>query len=152
MSKYDYLIVGAGLFGAVAAYRAARSGKKALVIDRRPHTGGNAYCEEREGIRVHKYGAHIFHTNNKAVWQYVNQFAEFNRYTNSPVANYHGQIYNLPFNMNTFNRMWGVVTPAEAKAKIEQQRAEAGITEPKNLEEQAISCLLYTSPSPRDRG
>ena len=139
MSKYDYLIVGAGLFGAVAAYRAARSGKKALVIDRRPHTGGNAYCEEREGIRVHKYGAHIFHTNNKAVWQYVNQFAEFNRYTNSPVANYHGEIYNLPFNMNTFNKMWGVVTPAEAKAKIEEQKREAGITDPKNLEEQAIS-------------
>ena len=141
MSKYDYLIVGAGLFGAVAAYRAARSGKKALVIDRRPHTGGNAYCEEREGIRVHKYGAHIFHTSNREVWDFVNSLAEFNRYTNSPVANYHGEIYNLPFNMNTFNKMWGVVTPAEAKAKIEEQKREAGITDPKNLEEQAISLV-----------
>ena len=108
MSKYDYLIVGAGLFGAVAAYRAARSGKKALVIDRRPHTGGNAYCEEREGIRVHKYGAHIFHTSNREVWEFVNRFVEFNNYINSPVANYKGKLYNLPFNMNTFYAMWGV--------------------------------------------
>ena len=114
MSKYDYLIVGAGLFGAVAAYRAARSGKKALVIDRRPHTGGNAYCEEREGIRVHKYGAHIFHTSNREVWEFVNRFVEFNNYINSPVANYKGKLYNLPFNMNTFYAMWGVTTPAQA--------------------------------------
>ena len=137
MKQYDYLIVGAGLYGAVFAHEAKKAGKRCLVIDKRGHIAGNIYTEEVEGINVHRYGAHIFHTNNKAVWQYVNQFAEFNRYTNSPVANYHGEIYNLPFNMNTFNRMWGVVTPAEAKAKIEQQRAEAGITEPKNLEEQA---------------
>ena len=141
MKQYDYLIVGAGLYGAVFAHEAKKAGKRCLVIDKRAHIAGNIYTEEVEGINVHRYGAHIFHTNNKAVWQYVNQFAEFNRYTNSPVANYHGEIYNLPFNMNTFNRMWGVVTPAEAKAKIEQQRAEAGITEPKNLEEQAISLV-----------
>ena len=124
MKQYDYLIVGAGLYGAVFAHEAKKAGKRCLVIDKRAHIAGNIYTEEVEGINVHRYGAHIFHTNNKAVWQYVNQFAEFNRYTNSPVANYHGEIYNLPFNMNTFNRMWGVVTPAEAKAKIEQQRAE----------------------------
>ena len=141
MKQYDYLIVGAGLYGAVFAHEAKKAGKRCLVIDKRAHIAGNIYTEEVEGINVHRYGAHIFHTNNKAVWQYVNQFAEFNRYTNSPVANYHGEIYNLPFNMNTFNRMWGVVTPAEAKAKIEAQRAEAGITEPKNLEEQAISLV-----------
>ena len=134
MKQYDYLIVGAGLYGALFAHEAKKAGKRCLVIDKRAHIAGNIYTEEVEGINVHRYGAHIFHTNNKAVWQYVNQFAEFNRYTNSPVANYHGEIYNLPFNMNTFNKMWGVVTPAEAKAKIEAQRAEAGITEPKNLE------------------
>lgn len=150
MSKYDYLIVGAGLFGAVAAYRAARSGKKALVIDRRPHTGGNAYCEEREGIRVHKYGAHIFHTSNREVWEFVNRFVEFNNYINSPVANYKGKLYNLPFNMNTFYQMWGVTTPEEAQAKIDEQKAayseelrvkneELGLpNEPHNLEEQAM--------------
>ena len=127
MKQYDYLIVGAGLFGAVFAHEAKKAGKKCLVIDKRNHIAGNIYTENVEGINVHRYGAHIFHTNNKAVWQYVNQFAEFNRYTNSPVANYHGQIYNLPFNMNTFNKMWGVVTPAEAKAKIEEQKAAAGL-------------------------
>lgn len=141
MSKYDYLIVGAGLFGAVAAYRAARSGKKALVIDRRPHTGGNSYCEEREGIRVHKYGAHIFHTSNREVWEFVNRFVEFNNYINSPVANYKGKLYNLPFNMNTFYAMWGVTTPAQAAEMIDRQRHEAGISEPRNLEEQAISLV-----------
>ena len=141
MKQYDYLIVGAGLFGAVFAHEAKKTGKKCLVIDKRDHIAGNIYTENVEGINVHRYGAHIFHTNNKAVWQYVNQFAEFNRYTNSPVANYHGQIYNLPFNMNTFNKMWGVVTPAEAKAKIEEQKAAAGITDPQNLEEQAISLV-----------
>ena len=141
MKQYDYLIVGAGLYGAVFAHEAKKAGKRCLVLDKRGHIAGNIYTEPVEGINVHRYGAHIFHTNNKAVWQYVNQFAEFNRYTNSPVANYHGEIYNLPFNMNTFNKMWGVVTPAEAKAKIEAQRAEAGITEPKNLEEQAISLV-----------
>ena len=141
MKQYDYLIVGAGLFGAVFAHEAKKAGKKCLVIDKRDHIAGNIYTEAVEGINVHRYGAHIFHTNNKAVWQYVNQFAEFNRYTNSPVANYHGQIYNLPFNMNTFNKMWGVVTPAEAKAKIEEQKAAAGITDPQNLEEQAISLV-----------
>ena len=141
MKQYDYLIVGAGLFGAVFAHEAKKAGKKCLVIDKRDHIAGNIYTEAVEGINVHRYGAHIFHTNNKAVWQYVNQFAEFNRYTNSPVANYHGQIYNLPFNMNTFNKMWGVVTPAEAKAKIEEQKAAAGIIDPQNLEEQAISLV-----------
>ena len=138
MNHYDYLIVGAGLYGAVFAQQAKKAGKTCLVIDKRGHIAGNIYTEEVEGIQVHRYGAHIFHTSSKAVWQYVNQFAEFNRYTNSPVANYHGEIYNLPFNMNTFNKMWGVVTPAEAKAKIEEQKREAGITDPKNLEEQAI--------------
>lgn len=127
--------------GAVFAYEAKKRGKEVLVIDRRDHKGGNIYCEEVNGINVHKYGAHIFHTSNKKVWEYVNQFAEFNRYTNSPVANYKGELYNLPFNMNTFNKMWGVITPQEAAAKIEEQRKEAGITEPKNLEEQAISLV-----------
>ena len=141
MKQYDYLIVGAGLYGAVFAHEAKKAGKKCLVIDKRSHIAGNIYTEPVEGINVHRYGAHIFHTNNKTVWQYVNQFAEFNRYTNSPVANYHGEIYNLPFNMNTFNKMWGVVTPAEAKAKIEEQKKEAGITDPQNLEEQAISLV-----------
>ena len=141
MKQYDYLIVGAGLYGAVFAHEAKKAGKRCLVIDKRAHIAGNIYTEEVEGINVHRYGAHIFHTNNKTVWQYVNQFAEFNRYTNSPVANYHGEIYNMPFNMNTFNKMWGVVTPAEAKAKIEEQKAAAGITDPQNLEEQAISLV-----------
>ena len=139
--KYDYLIVGAGLYGAVFAHEATKRGKKCLVIDKRNHIAGNIYTYECEGINVHQYGAHIFHTNNKKVWEYVNQFAEFNRYTNSPVANYKGEIYNLPFNMNTFNKMWGVITPDEAKAKIQQQREEAGITDPQNLEEQAISLV-----------
>ena len=139
--KYDYLIVGAGLFGAVFAREAADAGKRVLVIDRRPHIAGNVYTEKIEGINVHRYGAHIFHTNNREVWRYVNRFAEFNRFTNSPVANYHGELYSLPFNMYTFNRMWGVVTPEEAAAKIEEQRKAAGITEPKNLEEQAISLV-----------
>ncbi len=141
MKHYDYLVVGAGLYGAVFAYEAKKRGKEVLVIDRRDHKGGNIYCEEVNGINVHKYGAHIFHTSNKKVWEYVNKFAEFNRYTNSPVANYKGELYNLPFNMNTFNKMWGVITPQEAAAKIEEQRKEAGITEPKNLEEQAISLV-----------
>lgn len=141
MKHYDYLVVGAGLYGAVFAYEAKKRGKEVLVIDRRDHKGGNIYCEDVNGINVHKYGAHIFHTSNKKVWEYVNQFAEFNRYTNSPVANYKGELYNLPFNMNTFNKMWGVITPQEAVAKIEEQRKEAGITEPKNLEEQAISLV-----------
>ena len=139
--KYDYLIVGAGLFGAVFARQATDAGKKVLVIDKRPHIAGNIYTESIEDIPVHKYGAHIFHTNDKRVWQYVNRFAEFNRYTNSPVANYNGELYSLPFNMLTFNKMWGVITPQEAKAKIEEQRAKSGITEPKNLEEQAISLV-----------
>lgn len=144
MQHYDYLIVGAGLFGAVFAYKAKQQGKKCLVIDRRSHLGGNIYCEKIEGINVHKYGAHIFHTSNKMVWDFVNSIVEFNRYTNSPVANYKGKLYNLPFNMNTFYQMWGVTTPAEATAKIEEQKAEAvarmkeqGVTEPRNLEEQA---------------
>ena len=141
MKQYDYLIVGAGLFGAVFAQEARRAGKRCLVIDRRSHIAGNIYTEQVEGINVHRYGAHIFHTNSKEVWDYVGRFATFNRYTNSPIANYHGEIYNMPFNMTTFNRMWGVVTPAEAKAEIERQRAAAGITEPKNLEEQAISLV-----------
>jgi len=142
MTKYyDYLIVGAGLFGSTFAYEAKKQGKKCLVIDRRDHIGGNIYCENIEGINVHKYGAHIFHTSNKFIWDYVNQFVEFNRYTNSPVANYQGEIYNLPFNMNTFNKLWGVVTPQEAKNKINEQKAEAGIDKPTNLEEQAISLV-----------
>lgn len=139
--KYDYLIVGAGLFGAVFAQRVKNAGKTVLVIDKRSHIGGNIYTEDIEGIQVHKYGAHIFHTNDKKVWEYVNQFAEFNRYTNSPMANYNGELYSLPFNMLTFNKMWGVVTPEEAKAKIAEQRAKSGITDPKNLEEQAISLV-----------
>ena len=138
---YDYLVVGAGLFGAVFAREAADAGKKVLVIDKRPNIAGNVYTEVIEKIHVHKYGAHIFHTNNKKVWDYVNRFAEFNRFTNSPVANYKGELYSLPFNMYTFNKMWGVVTPKEAAEKIEEQRLEAGITEPKNLEEQAISLV-----------
>lgn len=144
MQHYDYLIVGTGLFGAVFTYKAKQQGKKCLAIDRRPHLGGNIYCEKMEGINVHKYGAHIFHTSNKTVWEFVNSIVEFNRYTNSPVANYKGKLYNLPFNMNTFYQMWGVTTPAEATAKIEEQKAEAvarmkeqGVTEPRNLEEQA---------------
>ena len=141
MSQYDYLIVGAGLYGAVCAREAVKAGKKVLVIDKRPHIAGNVHTEEVEGINVHVYGAHIFHTNDRTVWDYVNQFAEFNRFTNSPVANYKGELYSLPFNMYTFNKMWGVVTPAEAAAKIEEQKREAGITEPKNLEEQAISLV-----------
>ncbi len=138
---YDYLIVGAGLYGAVFAREAVAKGKSVLVIDKRPHIAGNVYCEDIEGIHVHRYGAHIFHTNNKKVWDYVNRFAEFNRFTNSPVANYKGELYSLPFNMYTFNRMWGVVTPAEAAEKIAEQRKAAGITEPQNLEEQAISLV-----------
>ena len=143
--KYDYLIVGAGLFGATFAWRARQAGKTCLVIDRREHTGGNTYCEQVEGINVHRYGAHIFHTNNEEIWRFVNSLVPFNRYTNSPVANYQGKLYNLPFNMNTFYQMWGVKTPAEAAAKIEEQRAEArqllqqqGVAEPRNLEEQAL--------------
>lgn len=138
---YDYIIVGAGLYGAVCAHEAKKAGKKVLVIDRRSTIAGNVYTEKIEGIHVHKYGAHIFHTNNKKVWEYVNQFAEFNRFTNSPVANYKGELYSLPFNMYTFNKMWGVVTPKEAEEKIQEQRSKAGITEPKNLEEQAISLV-----------
>ena len=141
MSHYDYLIVGAGLYGAVCAREAVRAGKSVLVIDKRPHIAGNVHTEQIEGINVHVYGAHIFHTNDRTVWDYVNQFAEFNRFTNSPVANYKGELYSLPFNMYTFNKMWGVVTPEEAAAKIEEQKREAGITEPKNLEEQAISLV-----------
>ena len=139
--KYDYLVVGAGLYGAVFAHEAKKAGKSVLVIDKRPNIAGNVFTEDVEGIHVHKYGAHIFHTNNKKVWNYITQFAEFNRFTNSPVANYHGELYSLPFNMYTFNKMWGGVTPEEAAAKIEEQKKEAGITEPKNLEEQAISLV-----------
>jgi len=145
MAKYDYLIVGAGLFGSTFAYCAKQQGKKCLVIDKRPHLGGNLYCEKMAGINVHKYGPHIFHTSNKKVWDFVNAIVEFNRFTESPVAIYKGKAYNLPFNMNTFSQMWGVITPEEAKKKIEEQRAEAiatmkaaGITEPRNLEEQAL--------------
>lgn len=138
---YDYLVVGAGLYGAVFAHEAKAAGKSVLVIDKREHIAGNIYTEEIEDINVHKYGAHIFHTNNKKVWEYITQFAEFNRFTNSPVANYKGELYSMPFNMYTFNKMWGVVTPQEAEAKIEEQKAAAGITEPKNLEEQAISLV-----------
>ena len=139
--KYDYLVVGAGLYGAVFAQEAKKAGKSVLVIDKRSHIAGNVYTEAMAGIQVHRYGAHIFHTNNKAVWQYVNHFATFNRFTNSPVANYKGELYSLPFNMYTFNKMWGVVTPQEAADKIAEQRKEAGITKPKNLEEQAISLV-----------
>lgn len=139
--KYDYLVVGAGLYGAVFAQKAKEAGKTVLVIDKRPNIAGNVYTEEVEGINVHIYGAHIFHTNNKEVWDYITKFAEFNRFTNSPVANYKGELYSLPFNMYTFNKMWGVVTPEEAAAKIEEQKKAAGVTEPKNLEEQAISLV-----------
>ena len=146
MKNYDYLIVGSGLFGATFAYRAKKAGKKCLVIDKRPHLGGNVYCENIEGINVHKYGAHIFHTNNKEVWDFVNSIVEFNRYTNSPIANYKGTLYNLPFNMNTFNKMWpDVHTPAEAQTKIDEQKAEAVAAlngrEPQNLEEQALTLV-----------
>ena len=139
--KYDYLIVGTGLFGAVCADLLKAKGNTILMIDKRDHIGGNVYTESVKGINVHKYGAHIFHTNNKRVWDYVNSFVEFNRYTNSPVANYKGRLYNLPFNMNTFYQMWGVKTPAEAQAKIEEQKAQYHIDEPRNLEEQAISLI-----------
>ena len=143
--KYDYLIVGSGLFGATFAYLAKKQGKKCLVIDKRHHLGGNIYCEKIEGINVHKYGAHIFHTSNKKVWDFVNSIVEFNRYTNSPVANYKGELYNLPFNMNTFFQMWGVKTPIEAQAKIDEQKAEAVSAlhdrEPQNLEEQALTLV-----------
>ena len=141
MKKYDYLIVGSGLFGAVFANEMTKSGKKCLVIDKRDHIGGNIYTKEVEGINVHMYGAHIFHTSDKKIWDYVNQFAEFNRYTNSPVVRYKDELYNMPFNMNTFSKMWGVVTPKEAKEKIEAQIKEANIKEPKNLEEQALSLV-----------
>ena len=139
--KYDYLVVGAGLYGSVFAHEAATRGKRVLVVDKRPNIAGNVYTEDIEGIHVHKYGAHIFHTNNKKVWNYITQFAEFNRFTNSPVANYKGELYSLPFNMYTFNKMWGVVTPEQAEEKIEEQKKEAGIKEPANLEEQAISLV-----------
>lgn len=148
MKQYDYLIVGAGLFGATFAFKARQAGKRCLVIDKRRHTGGNIYCENIEGINVHKYGAHIFHTSDRRVWDFVNSIVEFNRYTNSPVARYKGELYNLPFNMNTFSRIWGVTTPAEAMARIEEQRKEAaermkaaGISEPRNLEEQALMLI-----------
>lgn len=145
MKQYDYLIVGAGMFGAVVAYRARKAGSRVLVVDKRSHVGGNVYCEDMAGIPVHKYGAHIFHTDNKEVWQFVNSLVEFNRYTNCPVANYKGSLYNLPFNMNTFSQMWGVVTPQEAQAKIDEQRAAAVAAldgrEPQNLEEQALSLV-----------
>ena len=148
MKQYEYVIVGSGLYGATFAFRANRMGKRCLVIDKRPHLGGNVYCENVVGINVHKYGAHIFHTNNKKVWDFVNSIVEFNRYTNSPIANYKGRQYNLPFNMNTFYQMWGVLTPDEAKAKIEEQKKEAvsamkvaGVSEPRNLEEQALMLI-----------
>jgi UDP-galactopyranose mutase len=141
MKKYDYLIVGAGLYGSVFAYEATKRGKTCLVIDKRNHIGGNIYCESIEGINVHKYGAHIFHTSDDEIWSYVNKFTEFNRYTNSPIANFNGEIYNLPFNMNTFSKLWGVVTPQQAKEKIEEQRSILGNKTPENLEEQAISLV-----------
>ena len=161
MKPYDYLIVGSGLFGATFAYFARKRGKRCLVIDKRPQLGGNVYCESIEGINVHKYGAHIFHTSSKEVWDFVNSIVPFNRYTNSPIANYHGKLYNLPFNMNTFHQMWGVTTPEEAMAKIDEQRAEArkslsptlpsregekspstgGVGEARNLEEQALALV-----------
>ena len=142
--KYDYLIVGAGLFGSVFAYEASKKGKKCLVIDKRDHIGGNIYTENIEGINVHKYGAHIFHTSDKAIWDYVNNFAHFNRYTNSPIARYKNETYNLPFNMNTFNKLWNVFTPQQAKAKIEEELNDVKIDEPKNLEEQAIKLIGKT--------
>lgn len=141
MANYDYLVVGAGLFGATFAYEAAKRGKRVKVIEKDNRISGHIYTEEKDGIQVHKFGAHIFHTSNKKVWQFVQQFAEFNRYTNSPIANYKGELYNLPFNMNTFNKMWGVVTPEQAKAKIDQQRQVLGDKRPQNLEEQAISLI-----------
>lgn len=141
--KYNYLIVGAGLFGSVFAHEVMKKGKTCLVIDKRSHIGGNVYCEKTEGINVHKYGAHIFHTSNEEVWNYVNQFIKFNNYVNSPIANFKGEIYNLPFNMNTFNKLWGVITPQQAEEKIKKQREESGITNPCNLEEQAISLVGY---------
>lgn len=141
MHYYDYLIVGAGLYGAVMAHELHKKGKKCLVIEKRDHIAGNIYCEEMEGIQVHKYGAHIFHTSDKKIWNYINQFAEFNHYINSPVAVYKDELYNLPFNMNTFSRMWGIRTPAEAKEMIEEQVRQTGITEPANLEEQALSLV-----------
>ncbi|MBR1540679.1 MAG: UDP-galactopyranose mutase, partial [Clostridia bacterium] len=141
---YDYLVVGSGLFGSIFAHEATKRGKSCLVIEKRENVGGNIYTKNVKGINVHQYGAHIFHTSNKEVWEYINQFAEFNRYTNSPVANYKNELYNLPFNMNTFNKLWGVITPAEAQAKIEEERKAAGITEPRNLEEQAISLVGTT--------
>ena len=141
METYDYLIVGTGLYGSVMAYMLKKSGKKCMLIDKRSHIGGNVYTENINGINVHKYGAHIFHTNDKEVWDFVNLFAEFNRYTNSPVANYNGRLYNLPFNMNTFYQIWNVTTPEQAKEKIKQQICEAGVSAPKNLEEQAISLV-----------
>ena len=139
--KYDYLIVGAGLFGAVFAQRAVEAGRSVLVLDRRPQIGGNVYTRDVEGIHVHQYGAHIFHTNDRRVWDYVSRFADFNRFTNSPVANYRGEIYSLPFNMYTFNKMWGVVTPEQARAEIDRQKSDCGIGEPRNLEEQAITLV-----------
>ena len=141
MKQYDYLIVGSGLYGSTYAYKAKQQGNKCLVIEKRPHLGGNIYCDYKEGINIHKYGAHVFHTSNKEVWNFVNSFVEFNRYTNSPLANYKGKLYNLPFNMNTFYQLWGVKTPEEAKVIIEKQRSEAGIITPENLEEQAISMV-----------
>ena len=142
--KYDYLIVGSGIFGAIFAYEASKKGKKCLVIEKRNHIGGNIYTEKIEDINVHKYGAHIFHTSDKKIWEYINQFAEFNRYTNSPMARYKNEVYNLPFNMNTFNKLWGVFTPEEAKSKIEEELSQINITEPKNLEEQAIKLVGKT--------
>ncbi len=144
MYKYDYLIVGSGLFGSIFAYEANKKGKKCLIIDKRAHIGGNIYTEKIENINVHKYGAHIFHTSSKEVWEYINQFAEFNRYTNSPIARYKDEVYNMPFNMNTFNKIWGVFTPDEAKEKIEEELKEANIDQPKNLEEQAIKLVGKT--------
>lgn len=141
MKEFDYLIVGAGLYGAIFAYEAKNRGKKCLVIDKRNHVAGNIYTENIEGINVHKYGAHIFHTSNKEVWEYINKFAEFNNYINSPVAVYKNELYNMPFNMNTFNKLWGVKTPKEAKEKIEEEKKNAGIEEPQNVEEQAISLV-----------
>ena len=138
--KYDYLIVGAGLYGAVFAHEMTRQGKRCLVIDKRDHVAGNIYCREQSGIQVHQYGAHIFHTSDRAVWDYVNQFAQFNQYINSPIAVYHDELYNLPFNMNTFSRLWNVRTPEEARRKIQEQVGELQIQSPKNLEEQALSC------------
>ena len=144
MQEYDYLIVGSGLFGSVFAYEANKKGKKCLVIDKRNHIAGNIYTKEIEGTQVHMYGAHIFHTSNEKIWNYINQFAKFNRYTNSPIARYKNELYNLPFNMNTFNKLWGVFTPSEAKQKIKEEKSSANIAEPQNLEEQAISLVGKT--------